>query len=201
MLFPSIYLASQSPRRAQLLKQIGVDFTILSVPSDDFGDIIDETPYPLEKPFEYVCRMAKTKAQVAYNYLLSQKQTIKPVLTADTTVALNDQILGKPQNLSQAIEMITLLSGKTHQVLTSVAISHKGEIKQLTNVSQVTFSELSPKDIQSYCQTSEPYDKAGGYGIQGHAACFISHINGSFSSIMGLPLFETSCLLRSLGEM
>jgi septum formation protein len=131
--------------------------------------------------------------------LQQRRQPLRPVLTADTTVTIDGRILGKPLHADEAVEMLERLSGRTHQVLTSVAVHYIDMTEQITQVSNVRFATLKPEIIKAYCATSEPYDKAGGYGIQGAAALFIEHIEGSHSGIMGLPLFETATLLRLAG--
>ncbi len=196
------YLASKSPRRQELLNQIGVRYTLLDVPPQDNtqGDMIDETARPEEKAHEYVSRLACEKAECAWRFLLSRNLERHPVLTADTTVVIDSRILGKPTTRDEAIEMLCLLSGKTHQVMTGVAVRNEdGFLCHTVQVSDVTFSPLSFDSICAYTATAEPYDKAGGYGIQGRAGKFIQSIRGSYSGIMGLPLYETTGLLRKAG--
>lgn len=196
-----IYLASKSPRRQELLNQIGIQFTVLDVPAQDAGnaDMVDETVLANENAADYVSRLSRNKADCAWQFLISRNVAKYPVLTADTTVVLDNRILGKPQNRVEAREMMERLSGKTHQVLTSVAIRSVDFFSQVLQTSSVTFAELSSDNVDAYIHTSEPYDKAGGYGIQGLAGKFIKHIEGSYSGIMGLPLYETSELLRKAG--
>lgn len=196
-----IYLASKSPRRQELLNQIGIRFIVLDVPAQDSAnaDMVDETVLANENAADYVNRLSRDKAECAWQYLISHDIVKHPVLTADTTVVLDNLILGKPQNKVEALEMMERLSGKTHQVLTSVAIKNGDFFSQLLQTSCVTFAALSSDTIEAYIHTSEPYDKAGGYGIQGLAGKFIKHIEGSYSGIMGLPLYETSELLRKAG--
>jgi len=195
-----IYLASKSPRRRELLRQIGVDFELMLLRSDP-GRAVDvsEEVWPGEDVHDYVARVAKEKGAFAFNLLLQRRQPLRPVLTADTTVTIDGEILGKPLDNREAVAMLERLSGRTHQVLTSVAVHAERCSEQITQVSNVRFAELTPAQIRAYCATSEPYDKAGGYGIQGPAALFIEHIDGSHSGIMGLPLFETANLLRKAG--
>ncbi len=195
-----IYLASKSPRRRELLRQIGVDFELMLLRSDP-GRAVDvsEEVWPGEDVHDYVARVAKEKGAFAFNLLLQRRQPLRPVLTADTTVTIDGEILGKPIDNREAVAMLERLSGRTHQVLTSVAVHAERCSEQITQVSNVRFAELTPAQIRAYCATSEPYDKAGGYGIQGPAALFIEHIDGSHSGIMGLPLFETANLLRKAG--
>lgn len=196
-----IYLASKSPRRRELLRQVGVDFELLMLRSDPARGAPDvsEDVLPGEDPHVYVARVAKEKGAFAWNILQQRRQPLRPILTADTTVTIDGEILGKPADKQEAIAMLERLSGRTHQVLTSVAIHAERAAEQITQVSDVRFAKLTPAQIEAYCATTEPYDKAGGYGIQGLAALFVEHIEGSHSGIMGLPLFETAALLRELG--
>lgn len=196
-----IYLASKSLRRRELLRQIGVDFELLLFsPTDgEKADMVNEDPLPGELPHDYVRRISKKKADFAWQALKQRYRLPRPVLTADTTVVLDNRILGKPQDKKEAAAMLRELSGKTHQVLTCVTVRNKDQLLQELQVSEVTFSDLSNEEIDSYCSTLEPYDKAGGYGIQGLAAKFIVRILGSYSGIVGLPLFETTRLLRQAG--
>jgi septum formation protein len=146
-----------------------------------------------------VARVTREKAEYAAKTMMWRRLPMRTILAADTTVVIDGRILGKPTDVDQAIEMLTLLSGNTHQVLTSVAVHRDGEIWQTTQTSEVTFAPLSEQTIRTYCATSEPYDKAGGYAIQGLAAVFIKSIAGSYSGIMGLPLHETAELLKQAG--
>ena len=195
-----IYLASKSPRRRELLRQIGVDFELMLLRSDPARAVdVSEDVLADEDVHHYVARVAKEKGAFAFNLLLQRRQPLRPVLTADTTVTIDGEILGKPADNREAIAMLERLSGRTHQVLTSVAVHAERVAEQVTQVSNVRFAKLTPEQIRAYCATPEPYDKAGGYGIQGPAALFIEHIEGSHSGIMGLPLFETASLLRKAG--
>lgn len=195
-----IYLASKSPRRRELLRQIGVEFELLLLrDSTPRGPDVSEEVRPGEKPADYVARVAREKAEYAVNVMLWRRLPIRPVLAADTTVALGDRILGKPANEDEAVEMLTALSGTTHQVMTSIAIRHDDTTWQETQTSTVALAPLSDAMIRAYCVSAEPYDKAGAYGIQGMAAVFIENIVGSYTGIMGLPLFETAQLLRKAG--
>ena len=195
-----IYLASKSPRRRELLRQIGVEFELLALRNDPVrGADVSEEVHPGEAPMDYVARVAREKGAFAWNIVLSRRQPMRPVLSADTTVTIDGQILGKPANTREAVEMLERLSGRTHEVLTSVAVHGMNIAEQITQVSAVRFAKLTPEQIRAYCASPEPYDKAGGYGIQGAAAVFIEHIEGSHSGIMGLPLFETANLLRKAG--
>ena len=200
LLDKKIYLASKSPRRRELLRQIGVDFELLSLRSDAArGADVSELALPGEAALDYVARVANEKAAFAWRVVQCRRLPPRPVLAADTTVTLDGDILHKPANLDEAVHMLERLSGRTHQVLTSVAVHHTHFAGQFTQTSSVRFATLSAAAIKAYCATSEPYDKAGGYGIQGLAALFVEHIEGSHSGIMGLPLFETARLLREAG--
>jgi septum formation protein len=195
-----IYLASKSPRRRELLRQVGVEFELLMLRNEGpRGADVSEDVLPGEDPQAYVARVANEKAAFAWNMVLARRLVQRPVLAADTTVTIDGEILGKPANTEEAIAMLTRLSGRTHQVLTAVAVHSINMAETITQISDVRFATLSPASIQAYCATSEPYDKAGGYGIQGMASLFIEHIEGSHSGIMGLPLFETAQLLRKAG--
>jgi septum formation protein len=194
-----IYLASKSPRRRELLKQIGVHFELLMMREQSLRIDVDESPIGNEPPRDYVERIVRLKAQAGERIMLERKLTPRPVLTADTTVTFNNEILGKPTDFADAKRMLSTLSGQTHEVLTAVAVSAHHETHFALSVSEVTFAALTPADIQRYLATGECMDKAGAYGIQGHAAKWISRIGGSYSGVMGLPLYETSELLRKAG--
>lgn len=195
-----IYLASKSPRRRELLRQIGIEFEILQLRDHAArGPDVSETVHPDEFPQDYVARVSAEKASFAWHMMHKRRMLPRPVLAADTTVVIDGSILGKPAGTAEAIEMMRQLSGRTHQVMTAIALYHDEQSWQLTQISDVTFADLSEQTIASYCATHEPYDKAGGYGIQGLAAVFIRHIAGSYSGIMGLPLFETTQLLEEAG--
>lgn len=185
---PQICLASASPRRQQLLQQVDVDFEVV-VPD------IDETPRENEDAEAFVVRISKEKAEQVSGLRQSRAIADLPVLAADTAVVLDNRILGKPENREHAIAILTELSGRTHVVLTAVTILYKGLSDTLVQKSQVTFAPLTPEQIEAYWDTGEPADKAGAYGIQGRAAAFISRLEGSYSGVMGLPLFETCQLL------
>lgn len=190
MNFPDIYLASASPRRAELLQQIGVPFTQIYTS-------IDETVLPNDLPLPYVERMATAKALAGLEYMHHQLLPAKPVLGADTAVILkNGEILGKPNAPEQASAYLRKLSGKTHFVISAVALADDRGFRQVrSQKNAVTFCTLSAKTISDYVATQEGMDKAGSYAIQGIAAMFITSIKGSFSGIMGLPLYETRLLL------
>ncbi len=195
-----IYLASKSPRRRELLRQIGVEFELLMLRNDTpRGPDVTEIVLPGETAELYVARVTREKAACAWAIVQNRRLTVRPVLAADTTVTIDGEILGKPADKAEAVALLERLSGRTHQVLTSVAVQHSGMLEQITQVSDVRFATLSAASIKAYCATQEPYDKAGGYGIQGLAALFVEHIEGSHSGIMGLPLYETAALLRKAG--
>ena len=193
-----IYLASQSPRRAQLLDQIGIAHRLLLAPPDEDAEAL-EAVQGSESPAAYVQRVTALKLAAAVARLARQGLPVAPVLCADTTVALGRAILGKPANAQDAVCMLQRLSGQTHRVLTAVALHHEGRSTVALSVSRVRFALLSPTQIDSYVASGEPLGKAGAYGVQGSAAAFIEHISGSYSGIMGLPLFDTAQLLRSAG--
>jgi septum formation protein len=195
-----IYLASQSPRRRELLKQIGVNFGVLLLRSDPRRAIdVDETPHANESPESYVRRVCQAKAETGYTMLKLRNLPLYPVLAADTAVILEGNIFGKPDHAGQAAEMLRQLSGREHQVLSAVAIALGNHIEVALSVSTVRFARLGEERINRYLLTDEYADKAGGYAIQGYAAAFIEHISGSYSGVMGLPLFETVQLLQHFG--
>lgn len=193
----SIYLASRSPRRRELLKQIGVSFELLLLREDlRRGADVDETPLPDESPGVYVLRMAGAKVNTAVRQIAVRGLPQKPVLAADTTVVFDDRIIGKPLNAGDATRILRALSGREHQVLTAVALALREQIEAQISVSSVWFHELTDADIRRYVATGEPLDKAGAYAIQGRAGAFVTRIAGSYSGIMGLPLAETTELLK-----
>ena len=183
---PRILLASASPRRSELLRQIGIAHAVQPVD-------IDESVRDGEAPSAYVLRLAEGKAAALWHRLAPAER--RPVLAADTTVALEGEIFGKPASLAEARTMLGRLSGRTHEVHTAIAVLHAAGAAARVNSSSVTFRELTRAEIDWYWHTGEPADKAGGYAVQGRAAAFISHIAGSYSGIMGLPLYETWELL------
>jgi septum formation protein len=192
-----IYLASRSPRRRELLKQIGVPFELLLVREDlRRGADIDETPLADESAGVYVLRIARAKAAMAQRQIAMRAQPPKPVLAADTTVVLGGRVMGKPADAEDAACMLRALSAREHQVLTAVAVALKERVETQISVSSVWFRELSDSDIRRYCASGEPLDKAGAYAIQGRAGAFVLRISGSYSGIMGLPLAETAELLQ-----
>ena len=198
--FPFVYLASQSPRRQALLDQIGVAYQVL-LPSDPAAAEALEAVLPQESALRYVKRVTRLKVQAAMQQMRQQSLPFAPVLCADTTVVVDRQILGKPANARQAAEMLRLLSGKAHQVLTAVAIGHNQDIQLALSRSRVKFAPMTAADIQDYVASEEPMGKAGAYAIQGRASAFISHVSGSYSGIMGLPLYETTLLIKKIGAV
>jgi septum formation protein len=199
-----VYLASRSPRRRELLKQIGVKFEPLMLRlASPRGADVDEVQHAGESAADYVERVAREKAEVGAQALALRSMLVKPVLTADTVVIVDGDVLGKPANPQQAADFLRRLSGRAHEVRTAVAVAvgsgNKRRILLATSVSQVTFGALSEAQIKQYCATGEPYDKAGGYAIQGLAAVFVARLEGSYSGVMGLPLYETAQLLRQAG--
>jgi septum formation protein len=196
-----IYLASKSPRRRELLRQIGVDFELLMLRDQTpRGPEVDEVVLPGEAPATYVERVTREKVACAERIMFFRKLPLRPILSADTSVIVDGRILGKPADVAEATAMLQLLSGRSHQVLTCVAVSWDGNVWHALQSSYVTFDTLSDQVIAAYCATNEPYDKAGGYGIQGMASVFIQSITGSYSGIMGLPLHETAQLLQQAGR-
>lgn len=195
-----IWLASKSPRRAELLTGIGVSFDVLQF-TDAAGAQyeVDESVLPGEAPRDYVRRVALDKALHAHAYLKDRGLALQPLLTADTTVALGDRILGKPADAAEACEMLGALSGTTHEVLTAVVVIDGGDIRQALSISHVRFMPLDAETIERYVASGEPFDKAGAYGIQGPAGIFVAEMQGSFTGIMGLPVHETACLLEPSG--
>lgn len=193
MNWPRVYLASQSPRRRELLTQIGVDFQVLPVS-------VDEATEAAEPAADYVCRIARLKASAGAQLVV--REQVRPVLAADTAVVTAaGEILGKPHSDDEARDMLDALSGTCHQVLTAVALWQDDSQEVCLQHNRVFFDVLSPADIEALIATGEGQDKAGSYGIQASAAAFIKYIEGSYSGIMGLPLFETAQLLRRATTM
>jgi len=187
--YPEIILASASPRRAELLDQLGVKYTIQVVD-------IDESSQEGESPEDLVQRLAIEKSQA----ISLEDSLYKPVLGADTLGVLNDELLVKPQNFEHAKHMLSNMSGNWHEILSAVALSYKGKTLICLNKNRVLFRQLSLAEIEDYWHTGEPQDKAGAYAVQGLAAAFIERIEGSYSGIMGLPLFETADLLQQIQQ-
>jgi septum formation protein len=192
-----IYLASQSPRRSQLLTQLGIAHELLLAGPEEDAEALEDVQ-PGEAPKSYVQRVTDLKLQAAMRRLQARRLPPAPVLCSDTTVALGRAILGKPENAKDAARMLRSLSGKTHRVLTSVAVGWGEQRVQTCSESRVTFAEMSAADIQAYVDSGEPMGKAGAYAVQGLAAAHIARISGSYTGIMGLPLFETAQLLKKL---
>lgn len=193
---PQLYLASASPRRRELLTQIGLAHTVLQVPAPP-GE--DEPQHAGESAAEYVKRTAREKAERGQQWRVSQQLLELPLLAADTTVILDGDVLGKPADREHATAMLRRLSGTSHQVHTAVVVCHAGQYYEEVSVSEVHMRVLSTDDIARYCDSGEPFGKAGAYGIQGIAGTFISHLSGSYTGVMGLPVFETANLLRRVG--
>ena len=193
-----IYLASQSPRRSQLLTQIGVDHQLLLPDLNEDAEAL-ESVHGREAPARYVQRVTVLKLDAAVARLKAQGLPAAPVLCADTTVALGGDILGKPETAKDAERMLAQLAGQTHRVLTAVAVQKGRQRLTALSASWVRFAPMTPAQIKAYVATGEPMGKAGAYGVQGRAAAHIEQIRGSYSGIMGLPLFETAALLRQLG--
>ena len=184
-----IYLASSSPRRRELLDQIGVTYKVIK-------QNVSENVLPGESPEDYVQRLALEKARAGWAVV--REQDPRPVLGADTAVVVDGQIMGKPKDRKDGMAMLELLSNRCHQVYSAVALISSDKELSKVNCSEVCFRKLSELDKQTYWDTGEPCDKAGAYGIQGQAAIFITKLNGSYSGVMGLPLYETAQLLRAL---
>lgn len=197
----SLYLASASPRRRDLLGQLGVSFgLLLGRESPEEPAAVDESVLAGETPDDYVRRITRLKAEVGWQRLLHRPTLPRlPVLAADTTVGVGNDILGTPGSPDEAREMLTRLSGATHRVLTGVAVIQGDRLALRVSETSVTFCALDPARIARYVDTGEPLDKAGGYGIQGPAGAFVTRLEGSYTGVVGLPLFETAELLREFG--
>ena len=189
---PLVYLASNSPRRLQLLQSIGLDPQKIEID-------VDESVLESESAIDYVKRVSRLKADAARLKRQQLNLPNAPIITADTTVSLAEQILGKPDSAFHAKEMLKALSGQTHQVITSVCVITDEHCLQETVQSDVVFKHLSDHEIDAYIATKEPLDKAGAYGIQGLGSIFVAHLSGSYSSVVGLPLYETALLLKRAG--
>jgi septum formation protein len=195
-----IYLASKSPRRLELLQQIGVPVSVVHLREGvSRARDVDETPRTGESPFVYVERMAKIKCEIGWLRIGQRRLHAKPLLTADTIVVLNGRIYGKPATALDAMQMLRELSGNTHEVVTAVAVTNGAQTYHDVSVSRVRFRDLNDLEISSYVATGDPMDKAGAYGIQGKAAMWVERLEGSYSGVVGLPLFETAELLKRLG--
>ena len=197
---PVVYLASKSSRREELLRQLGIEFVPIRVREAPGRDRdVEEGARDAEPPLHYVERIARTKAQVGWQRIVQRGLVPRPVLGADTEVVLDGTIFGKPKDGADATRMLTQLSNRTHHVLTAVALCWDQQMVAEISTSSVTFRELTPDEIERYVATGEPFDKAGAYAVQGRAASFVSRIEGSYTGVMGLPLFETAQALAGLG--
>ncbi len=193
---PKIYLASRSPRRRELLKQIGVSFEVLVLREHPArGSDVDESLHPGESPGDYVRRVCRAKADAGWHRTVQRQLRKFPVLAADTVVCIDEKILGKPADGADAARMLRLLSGREHRVLTAVALKFDERTELIVSESRVCFCELPEPEIEIYVESGEPTDKAGAYAIQGRAGAFVTELHGSYSGIMGLPLYETAQLI------
>jgi septum formation protein len=200
MMDRGIYLASRSPRRRELLTQIGVRYHLLLFRGEPHVDEeVGEAPLANEAPEAYVERVARAKAEAGWRRVLQRNLPHAPVLAADTTVALGTRILGKPADRDEAAQMLEALSGQTHEVLTAVTLKHDERIEHALSRSEVRFKPLTREEIRQYVASGECDDKAGAYAIQGRAARFVIELRGSYTGVMGLPLYETSQLLEKFG--
>jgi septum formation protein len=197
---PVLYLASKSPRRQALLHQLGIEFEalLLREAAGRERDVVEEA-IDAEPASHYVERMARTKAQVGWQRMQNRKLAERPVLGADTEVVLDGEVFGKPRDADDATRMIRRLAGRSHQVLTAVALRHRNGTDVEVSVSRVTLRRLGAAEVERYVASGEPFDKAGGYAVQGLAAAFIARLEGSYSGVVGLPLYETSSLLARAG--
>ena len=197
---PHVHLASKSPRRQELLRQVGIDFDLIRLREATGRDRdVVEGARDAEPPMHYVERMARTKAGIAWQRMLQRMLPLRPVISADTEVVLDGVIFGKPANATEATRMLNRLSGHTHEVITAVAMRWNDQTEVEISVSKVEFRSLTADEIAHYVATGESADKAGAYAIQGRAAAFITRIEGSFSGVVGLPLAETASLLARAG--
>jgi septum formation protein len=195
-----IYLASRSPRRRELLTQMGIAFdTVVFREGLRADNETDETPHPGEDPVAYVERVARAKAEHGLKIVYERKLPLRPILSADTTLEFAGEIIGKPLDMPDAIAILKRLSGQTHRVLTGVAVKYQGRTEFVLSSSEVRFRQLDEDEIRHYVISGEPMDKAGAYGIQGRAGMFVEHLAGSFTGVMGLPVCETGELLKKLG--
>jgi septum formation protein len=195
-----IYLASRSPRRRELLKQIGVAFDVLLLREDPSrGEDIDERAMEGEQPQDYVIRIAKAKAELGWVRVLQRRLRPNPVLGADTSVIVDGEVLGKPEGRQDAERMLAKLAGRSHLVLSAVALCYRDLVQFRVSSTTVEFGPMTEQEIRRYVATGEPLDKAGAYAIQGRGAAFVRSINGSYSGVMGLPLFEMVELMHHFG--
>ena len=196
----SIYLASRSPRRRELLRQIGIEHEVLTQRiKAERGPDVNENPRPAEKPRDYVMRVCRAKVESGWQRVIQRRLPPRGVLAADTTVCIGDEILGTPADSAEAAAFLARLSGRSHEVLTAIAFKLGGRMEAELSVTRVQFRELDPAEIARYVASGEPMDKAGAYGIQGCAGAFVTEIHGSYSGVMGLPLYETALLLKRFG--
>ena len=196
----TIYLASRSPRRRELLGQIGIAHEVLTQRIKAArGPDVNEDPLPGEKPRDYVMRVCRDKVEGGWLRVVQRKLPVRGVLAADTTVCIGDDILGTPADSAEAIAFLERLSGREHEVLTAIAFKLGERIEAELSATTVRFRELGRAEIEHYVASGEPMDKAGAYGIQGRAGAFVAEIRGSYSGVMGLPLYETTLLLRRFG--
>jgi septum formation protein len=193
-----IYLASRSPRRRELLKQIGVSFEVLVLREHPARGLdVDESQHSGESPHDYVRRVSRAKAEAGWRRIEQRRLRRFPVLGADTVVCIDEEILGKPADRADAARMLRALSGREHRVITAVALKFETRVELIVSESRVRFCELPEADLEAYLESGEPTDKAGAYAIQGRAAAFVTELHGSYTGIMGLPLYETVQLIRN----
>ncbi len=196
----TIYLASRSPRRRELLEQIGVEYEVLTQRiKAERGPDVNEDALAAENPRDYVMRVCRDKVESGWLRVMQRKLPLRGVLAADTTVCLGDEILGTPADSAEAITFLERLSGREHEVLTAIAFKLGERMQADLSVTSVRFRELGRAEIERYVASGEPMDKAGAYGIQGRAGAFVTEIRGSYSGVMGLPLYETAQLLKRFG--
>ena len=197
-----IYLASRSLRRRELLQQIQVDHEVLLLRvNPPRARDVDEDPAPGESPHDYVKRICRAKAEAGWTRVIERKLPRKAILAADTTVCLGECIFGSPAHADEARATLKELSGKEHQVLTAIAVKYEDDLDFAVSESAVRFRDIAEEELDCYVESGEPLDKAGAYAIQGRAAMFIAEIRGSYSGVMGLPLFETASMLKKFGVM
>lgn len=197
-----VYLASKSPRRRELLAQLGVEFMTLVLRECPGRAIdVDESVLPGETARNYVTRVCRLKADTGWQRLMQRKLTPRPVLAADTTVVLGERIFVKPTDAADAAAMLAALSGREHLVMTAVAVRLGERLETAVSETKVRFASIEPRDIDAYVRSGEPLDKAGAYAIQGHAQAFVESLHGSYSGVVGLPLYETLRLLRRISAV
>ncbi len=195
-----IYLASRSLRRRELLKQIGISFEVLLTRDNPSRGVdVNEDPLPGELPGAYVVRVARAKAEEGWRQMVKRKLRAYPLLAADTSVAVGNEIIGKPRDRDHATAILQRLSGTQHQVYSAVAVFHADTFESRLSISTVTLRNIDPAEIKHYVAIGDGLDKAGAYAIQGRGAVFICNLQGSYSGVMGLPLYESSELLKKIG--